>query len=249
MHAVIIDDEVSGVKSLELLLKKFSADVSVIASATDPAEGVGLINRLRPDIVFLDIQMPDINGFELLKKLTYTGFSLVFITAHQEHALRALKINAFDYLLKPIDWDDLGNTIDRIKKQQQATPNVPEIFALVNEVLGTKQVKVLIPTKDMVEYVLPGHILYLEAHSNQCAVHLHDGKLLLANKTLKQFETQLCGNRLPFFRLQNSFIINLDFVVRYSKEEGGHVTMKDRKSIPVSKAKKEELLRLLNLGD
>lgn len=107
MNAVIIDDELNGIKGLELLLSKFTPDVKVLAITTNPREGIELINQLQPEIVFLDIYMPELNGFDLLKELKSHEFYLIFTTAYEEYGLRALKANAFDYLLKPIDWEEL----------------------------------------------------------------------------------------------------------------------------------------------
>lgn len=247
IHAIIVDDEKSGIISMQLLLEKFAADVSVVAATSDPAEGIELINRLRPDVVFLDIQMPVLNGFELLSRLTFRDFQLVFITAHEEHALRALKNNAVDYLLKPIDMDDLQQTISRLKRTQQPRFNTQHVLEMMTGLFENPGHKLLIPTRDGVEYVSPADIIYLEAHSNHCDVKLKQGKLLLANKALKQFEEQLCDDIRHFFRLHNSFIVNMDYVTRYSREDGGYVTMKDEKNIPVSKHRKDELLRMLHL--
>jgi two-component system, LytTR family, response regulator len=118
IRAIIIDDEQSGINSLRLHLERFTADVKVVASSTDPAQGIGLIEDFRPEIVFLDINMPGLNGFELLAKLKYRKFHLIFTTAHDEYGLQAIKENALDYLLKPIDKQDLLEAIAKAKMRE-----------------------------------------------------------------------------------------------------------------------------------
>ena len=247
IHAVVIDDEKSGVKSLELLIGKFAADVKVVATTTDPVKGIEIINTYRPEIVFLDIYMPGLNGFDMLDALTFKGFYLVFTTAYQENALRALKSNAFDYLLKPIDWEELKNTIERIKKKIDENYRVPEIINLIKNVLITKKFKLTVSTKSGIEQVIADEILYIEAVSNRCTLYLQNGNTMVTNKTLKEFDTELCENKRWFYRINHSFIIKVDAVVRITKQEHGMVIMADKKEISVSKLKKEEFFELFNL--
>lgn len=247
IHAVIIDDEKSGIKSLELLLNKFTDDVKIVASTTNPEEGIELINRYRPDIVFLDIYMPQINGFELLDKLTFKGFHLIFTTAHNEHGLQALKANAFDYLLKPIDWQELKIAVDKVREEIKKNFKVPELMATIKDIFEKQNLKIMLPTKTGIEYVLADEIIYIEAHSNHCDIQLKNGNCLLVARSLKDYESQLCTENAVFFRIHNSFIVNINYVMRYVKEDGGYLTMSNNKHIPVSKNRKERFFKLLNL--
>ncbi len=247
IHAIIIDDEKSGIKSLELLLNKFTDDVKIVATTTVPEEGIDLINQYRPDIVFLDIYMPGLNGFDLLDKLTYKGFHLIFTTAHNEHGLRALKANAFDYLLKPIDWQELKTAVDKVRNEIQKNYNVPEIMATIKDIFEKQNLKIMLPTKTGIEYVLADEIMFIEAHSNHCNIQLQNGNSLVVARSLKEYESQLCANSSVFFRIHNSFIVNINYVMRYVKEEGGYLTMQNNAHIPVSKFRKERFFKLLNL--
>ena len=239
IHAVIIDDEKSGIKSLELLVNKFAPDVKIVATCTDPVQGIEIINSFRPDIVFLDIYMPGLNGFEMLESLTFKGFYLVFTTAYQENALRALKLNAFDYLLKPIDWEELKNTIERIKKRIDENYRMPEILNLIKNLLNHQDFKLSVPTKSGIEYIMADDIIYIEADSNHSTIYLKNGSSMFTNKMLKDFEQELCENKRWFYRINHSFIIRIDSVVRISKQDNGFVTMLGEKEISISKQKKD----------
>jgi two-component system LytT family response regulator len=246
LHAVLIDDESNGLKSLELLIKKFATDVKIVASTTDPKKGIDLINNYRPDIVFLDINMPNMNGFELLDKLSHRHFHLIFTTAHIEYALKAIKQRAIDYLLKPIGEEDLRKAVDKVNKKIAENQRPQDVAELLSALQDNKSIKVTIPAKDGIELVMPNEIIYIEASSNNCIVKLNEREQVLVTKGLKEYEEQLCNKELPFIRIHNSFIINVNYATKYLREEGGMVVMKDKKNIPISKNKKDEFLRLIN---
>lgn len=249
MRAVIIDDEQNGIKSLELLIEKFCPEIKVVATSTDPREGIDLINDYRPEIVFLDIYMPELNGFDLLEQLSYREYYLIFTTAYREYALKALKANAFDYLLKPIDWEELKKAIDKIKNKKSNNNKVQDLLQIMHESIDSRHLKVLIPTKTSLERVDSNEIAYIEAQSNQSTVTLIGGKSFLTNKTLKEYEEQLCDGHHHFFRIQNSFIVNLSDVARYTKEDGGFVNMSDGTKISISKLQKKEFLQIFKLDN
>ncbi len=244
LHAVIIDDEFNGMRSLELLIKRFVPELKVVALTVNPVEGISLINDYRPDIVFLDINMPTLNGFELLDRLEHKQFHLVFTTAHQEYALRAIKQSAVDYLLKPIDLAMLKICVEKIKAKVKENTFDTNVQELVKELVGLKNLRVQIPTKQSVEYVIPSSIIYIEANSNMCRILLTNLKLLEVNKSLKEYEQLLCKEGLFFLRIHNSFIINLNYVTRYLKEDGGQIILQGNKVIPISKHKKEEFFKI-----
>jgi two-component system LytT family response regulator len=247
LYCVIIDDESSGIKSLELLIKKFCTDLKVVATSIDSVSGVDIINNYRPDIVFLDINMPNLNGFELLKKLEFKNFHLIFTTAHREYALQAIKQSAIDYLLKPVDPDDIRMAVEKVKniiKEQKAGPDVLKIL---KEIEDTREIKITLPVKNGIEYIPVKEVLYIEARSNNSLVVLVNNKSVTVAKALKEFETQICKAELPFIRIQNSFIINMNYVTRFVKEDGGYAVMQDKKNIPISKNKKDEFLKWINL--
>ncbi len=246
LHSIIIDDESSGIKSLELLIKKFCSGLKVVATSTDSILGVELINNYRPDIVFLDINMPNLNGFELLKKLEFKNFHLIFTTAHGEYALQAIKQNAVDYLLKPIGLEDLNKAVDKIKKRVAENQRPADMVELLKSLQDSKSVKISIPAKDGIEFVTSQDVAYFEASSNSCIVKMKDGRTVIVSRSLKEYEEQLCKPELPFIRIHNSFIINVNYATKYIREEGGMVVMNDKKNIFISKSKKDEFLNRIN---
>jgi two-component system LytT family response regulator len=248
LRAIIIDDEQSGINNLKLHLDKFTADVKLVASTTQPAEGVGLIEDFRPEIVFLDINMPEMNGFELLSRLTYRGFHLIFTTAYHEFGLKAIKENALDYLLKPIDKQELIEAIARAKLREHEKKKFPDVTRLLadfrKELHGQR---FPIHTRDGIEYTGLDEVIRLEADSNYTGIFLVTGTRHLVPKTLKEYEKILCEQEPRFMRIHQSHIINLRHVSRYYKENGGVVEMKDGAKLPLSKNKKEDFLRWLNI--
>jgi two-component system, LytTR family, response regulator len=247
LHAIIIDDESSGLKSLELLVKKYLPDVKIVASTMNALESVELINNYRPDIVFLDIYMPHLNGFEVLDRLQFRNFHLIFTTAHEEYALRAIKQRALDYLLKPVDPEDLKMAVEKVKKKMAEKFAMPDLYKILQDIDEFRELKVSLPVKTGMEYLLAKEIVYIEASSNSTYIVSINREPITATKALKEFETQLCGKDLPFMRVQNSFIINLQYVSRYLREDGGYVVMQDKKSIPISRNKKDEFLKWMNI--
>lgn len=246
LHAIIIDDEENGLISLELLIKEFVPEVKVVATTTDAVKGVELINNFRPDIVFLDINMPSLNGFEVLDKIEFKKFHLVFTTAHEEYALKAIKQRAIDYLLKPVDEDDLNLAVEKVKNKIKENEKIPDAFTLLKEINETHTIKITVPTKNSIDLVPHDEIMYIEASLNNSIVTIANNTQINAYRSLKEYEVILCQEGADFLRIHNSFIINIKYVTKYLKEDGGYV-MINKKSIPVSKQKKEEFLKRINL--
>jgi two-component system, LytTR family, response regulator len=249
LRAIIIDDEYNGVRSLELLLQKFISDVKVVASTIQPLRGVELINNYRPDVVFMDINMPNLNGFQVLESLEFRNFYLVFTTAHREYGLQAIKQDAIDYLLKPIGTQDIKETIEKIKKKIGEKQKAPDVFHLLKELAVAQSPKIALPGKDKIEYIAISDIVYIEANSNSTNLLLDgESELLATSRSLKEYEDILCKEDASFIRIHNSYIINVNFATKYLKEDGGYVVMKEKKTIPISKQKKDEFMKMINLG-
>lgn len=248
LHALIIDDEENGIVTLDLMIKKYVPEVKVVAKTTNPEEGVELINKLRPDIVFLDINMPGMNGFQLLEKVNFQRFHLIFTTAYEEYALKAIKKNALDYLLKPVDGDDLKRAVKKVIEKASSVSDYQNALNLLKNLREQREIKISIPVKDGIRVVNAEEIIYIEANSNHATVLLSDKSKHEVNKSLKEFETQLCDGSTRFIRLHNSFIINVNHVTRYLPEDGGYAVLADEKTIPISKVKKEEFLSMINFG-
>lgn len=245
LRAVIIDDEETGIDILKYLVEKYIPEVRVVGQALRAKDGISLIEDFKPEIVFLDISMPQMDGFEMLENLEWKDFNLVFTTAHQEHALRALKLSAKDYLLKPIDQHDLRKTIDRIKLQIEAGQNPRQDYSSLNGVNQYYASKLAVNTRDGIEYVDPGDIIQFESNSNYTKVYLLDSRILLSPKTLKDFESQLCHNNLNFMRVHHSYVVNLHKIRRYIKEDE-KIIMSDNHEVPLSKSRKDAFYKWLN---
>ena len=246
MRAIIIDDEQSGIDTLSTIIEMHIEEVKVVAHSTDAETGIQLIENYKPEIVFLDVNMPKMDGFQLLERLTWKEFNLIFITAHQEYALKAIKNNAIDYLLKPIDYEDLQNTIGRIKQKDLGAEqkfNYNELHGIVQQ---SQKNRILINLRSGIEYININDIIYLESQSNYTKIFLLDAQELLTSKGLKEFESRLCSPDLTFMRVHHSFIINLQCVSKYLTASET-IVLKDDSQIPLAKSKKESFLKWLKV--
>lgn len=244
LTALIIDDEEKGRIVLKQKLAVHCPNVSVIGEADGGDSGKAMIETFRPDVVFLDIEMPGTNGFDMLNNLNEKNFHLIFTTAYNQYAIKAIKFAAFDYLLKPIDIEELKAAISRI-------PNIkPNDVSGQLEVLAInaqKNVKnfnrIAIPTLDGLSFFNTNELIHLDADSNYTLLYFTDDRKILASRTLKEFEDQLGEEQ--FIRLHNSHLVNINFISRYIKGEGGQVVLANGKVIDVSRRKKAELMRML----
>lgn len=247
LNAVIIDDEKKGISALKQLIERFTEDLRVVGEFTRAADAIPVIEHERPEVVFLDIDMPEMNGFDMLDRLSWKNFHLVFTTAHQEYGLKALKNNAVDYLLKPINPKELQLSIARIK-QKFEDRNITLRFSyeeLMTALHKGNRSRILINTLSVVETVDIHDIVYLEAKSNYTKILLNGGSELITRKTLKEFETQLCENNPDFIRVHHSFIINLKKVIRYLKTSE-EIIMTGEIKVPLSKARRDIFFNWLN---
>lgn len=243
IKAILIDDERSSVESLTFELNAYCPDVEIIGSSRDPIEGKALIKSLQPDLVFLDIEMPDLNGFELLQSFDSITFDVVFVTAYDQFAIRAFEFNAVDYILKPVRKIKLIQAVDRVKsrKQHQFDPMVLDAL-LQNIQVQTKGgfEKIALPIGEGFTMMHVNDIAYLLAESNYTWVHMANGKKHLIAKTLKDIEALL--NFSQYYRAHKSYLVNLNHVDRYVRGQGGYLITMDGAQIPVSRAQKSELM-------
>jgi two-component system, LytTR family, response regulator len=246
LRAIIIDDEETGIETLKLQIEKHIVGLKIVAESTQSKEAIRLIEDYKPEIVFLDISMPEMNGFELLEKLEWRNFNLIFTTAHQEYALRALKQNAIDYLLKPIDQDDLSKAIEKIKTLVNSKTNrlLEFDYSSLKSAYYPPE-KLGINSKEGIEYVDPLEIISFESYSNYTKIRLSDSKSILSPKTLGDFEKQLCHENVHFMRVHHSFVINLHKVSRYLKDKET-IVMVNNQVIPLAKSKRAQFFKWLN---
>ncbi len=239
LRAIIVDDERHSLETTAILIRKFCPDVEVIAELQSPIDAVEVINTEEPDLLFLDISMPKMNGFELLNVLTYKESDVIFTTAYDEYALEGFKQGAVHYLVKPIDAEDLVESVQRVKKKRSEGK-----LSGING-MGLKP-KIPISSLNGVELIEVDQIIRCESDGNYTTIVLHQRKITVS-KTLKEIEKQLVD--FPFFfRLHNSHLVNLNQVVKYIRGEGGSVILSNQEEIGVSRSKKMELLEVLGIN-
>jgi two-component system LytT family response regulator len=242
MRAILIDDEADSLETTELLIENFCPQVTIIAVANDAERGIKMIDKMKPDLVFLDISMPKINGFELLNRLTFRAFELIFTTAYDKYAIEAFQVGAIHYLLKPIDTEELIKAVERVEaklKQGEVTPNINTI---IQQVTANRQPKIAIPSLKGLEMLEVDNIIRCEADSNYTTIYLISNKILVT-KTLKDLEILL--STYNFVRIHNSHLINLAHLKTYLKGEGGTVILSNGEQINVSRSRKSSLLEKL----
>ena len=245
-RAIIVDDDSDSSVMLQLMLKQSAHDVSVIAVCASADEAKAAIETNKPDVLFLDIEMPDKSGFDLLQELGTIDFDIIFTTAHQAHALRALRASALDFLLKPILQEDFQEALARLREKQQLHSNLNLQIRLLHEQLSnaTREInKIAIPTLEGLEFVQVADIIRVEADRSYALLFLKDRTRVLVSKPLKYFEDLLKGS--GFCRVHSSHLINLAYIKRYKKGDAGEAIMTDGSEVEISRGRKEEFLEAL----
>lgn len=245
ISAVIVEDEIPVAKSLETLLN-LEDNVRVVGMAHNVNDAAILISTVKPNLVFCDIQLgKSETGFDLIERFPNADFKLIFVTAYNDYAIKAFKYNAIDYLLKPVDPDELEGAVFRASKHISKDEQQTQISSLVSLMKApeTKPKKILFKTAEQVRAIDLDNIIRLESESNYTSVFLKDGKRFIVSKPLKEYSDILEDRN--FFRAHQSHLINLEFFELYEKQDGGYILLKDGSNIPVSKRKKNLLFELL----
>jgi two-component system, LytTR family, response regulator len=242
IKTIIIDDEQHCITTLQWTLQEYCKDVKVTATAHNGTDAILLINVHQPDLIFLDVEMPIMNGIDMLLHFDDIKFNVVFTTAYDQYAVKAIKLNALDYLLKPIDKDDLIAAVNKVKNKQLQISR-QQVEGL-NEVHRTKVAnKIALSTLAGLQFINLDDLVRVEGEGNYCNFILKGKKKILLSKKLGDAEDILKGND-HFFRAHKSHIINLKFVEKYVRGEGGEIIMEDGTSISLSRNKKDEFLEL-----
>jgi len=247
IRAILVDDEINAIKSLEWEVNNFSNKVSIIGKYTSPEEAIKAINTLEPDCVFLDIEMPNMDGFQLLSKLEYRKFDLIITTAYDNYAIKAFKENAIDYLLKPVDTDDLIEAITRIEVNRESKTIGLQLQKMLGEIQQPKTnyfSKIQLSVSGKLIFVNPEDIMYCKAEGNYTTVYLKDYKKYLLSKKIKDVIASFPEEN--FFRVHKSYHVNLNAIKEIVKNEGLYIILENGQNIPVSRTKKEELISRLS---
>lgn len=242
MKAILVDDEISNLKGLRLKLEKLFVEIEILGCYQKPEDAIKAINKVQPDILFLDIRMPRINGFELLSQLKDVNFQVIFITAYNEYAIEAFKKNAVDYVLKPIDDDDLTIAVNKakknIEKSEEHQKNINLVTILSENI--TENNKLIIPTQKGISFIEMKDILYLEGYKGYTKIHTETKETLLSSYSLVKFEKQL---NKQFFKCHKSYIVNLSYIRHYENE--GYLILTDTTRIPISQPNKKIFMSLI----
>lgn len=244
IRAIIIDDEPNSVETLQWKIENFTPQVSVVETFSDPVKGLEYLRGNEVDLLFLDIEMPNLSGFDVLEAIDNIQFDVIFTTAYDQYGIQAVKFSALDYLLKPVRNKELVEAVDRfVNKSGESNPNM-QIASLLQNLKSEAETgrpdKITLATKESLELVAPAEILYCESDSNYTMVYLADGRKKLISRTLRDFEEMLTA--FHFFRTHNSFLVNMNEVREYVKTDGGYIVLKNKQKIPVSKSKRERLM-------
>ena len=241
IRVAIVDDEAHCIESLVFHLRNHFSEVSVVFTSNDPQEALSRLPEVKPDLLFLDVEMPLMNGFELLEKLVNPSFEVIFTTAHSQYAVKAFKTKAINYLLKPIDDQELKESILTWKENKKhspknATRKLEELVAHLKKE-GILKSKIALPVSDGIEFIEVNDIMYCISQSNYTTFYLADGNKILLSKTMKEVEKMLA----PYFfiRVHRSYLINTNFMKKYFHSGGGSILMQDDELIPVSNQHKK----------
>src|SRR5258706_2383572 len=246
IRSIIIDDEQHCVKALIKDIEQHCPSIEATETCASAKEGIMAIRKLNPDLVFLDVEMPWMNGFEMLEVLGDVNFSIIFTTAHDEFAAKAFRISAVDYLLKPIDANDLKAAVQKVEKKMDEGSNLQHISNLLRNIRqpSTEQ-KIALPQREGYEFIDVSAIIYCQAEGAYTKIFIRDKKTMLISRTLGDVEELLPPEM--FQRIHHSTLVNVNYVSQFLRTDGGYVVLKNGEKLSVSKAKKEMLMARLGL--
>ncbi len=243
IKAIVIDDEAKARRIIDALLKEYCPEVEVVAIAEDVPSGVIAINQHKPDVLFLDVEMPGYTGFQLLDFFKEVDFEIVFTTAHSDYALQAFRVSAIDFLLKPIQISELIAAVEKVKAKRDSQSR--ERLSVLKENFKDNAIrKLALPVSDGLVFVEVEDISHLEADGAYTHFHFSNGKKVIVSKKIKEFEEALSSQN-SFYRTHRSFIINLKKMKQYVKQEGGYILLENNVQIPLARERKEEFVSVI----
>ncbi len=242
LKAILVEDEAASRETLANYLLKYCSDVELVAEAESVKEGLAAIKKHHPDIVFLDVEMPYGNGFDLLDEVDEIDFATVFVTAFSNYAIKALNLSASYYILKPVDIDELIAAVEKIKEEKKKDNHTfySKILAENLQTINKQEHKIVLPQLNGFEVIRVKDVIRIKANDNFSDFHLQDGSIKVICRTLKHYEELLSD--FDFLRVHKSHLINLQYVQRYIKGKGGQIIMTDNSEVEVSQNKKKDLL-------
>jgi two-component system LytT family response regulator len=246
IQCILIDDERNALEMMEWLLKTYCPEVEIVAMCNSAQQGIEAIREHKPDVIFLDIEMPRMNGFDMLEQFDKLTFDVVFCTAYDQFAIKAFKYSALNYLLKPVDPDDLKATVARIE-ERKSMPTREQLQLLMQHIhqpaKSTPQ-RIALTTNDGMIFVPTADIIYCEAESNYTTVVLQGGRKVIVSKVLKDIDEALSGP--DFCRVHSSFLINVNRIRKYVRGDGGYLIMDDDANISISRNRRQEFMELFS---
>ncbi len=249
IRVVLVDDEPQSCKLLAIKLKAVAEDIEIIGMFHHPEKAVSAIRKMKPTVVFLDIEMPGMNGFQLLENIEEFNFEVIFVTAYNEYMLNALRVSALDYLLKPVDTEELKNALGRLRKKISLSENfmhTKEQLELLGDTLKEPHApkRLALATLQGIIFLKINEIIRVEALSNYSTFYLVNNQKIVVSKTLKEFEPTLLMQN--FFRVNRSCIVNTDYILKYKHEDGGVLELQDGTEVGVGPHRKNDLVELLS---
>ena len=240
LRVVIVEDEVHSREALKSLLTEFCEGVEIVGMASDVETAVASIKQTTPDLLFLDVELQTGTGFDVLDQLDEVNFEIVFTTAFEQYAVKAIKLSSLDYLLKPIDIEELQRAVEKARVKKDEDVQKQKLETLMSNLGTSGNKKICLATSDGIEFINIHDIVYCEANGSYTNFYLTNGTTILVSKNLKEYETILTDQK--FMRVHNSYLINLAEVKKFVKSEGGYILMKSNAQISISPKKRDEFL-------
>jgi two-component system LytT family response regulator len=243
IKAIIVDDEIAAIEIVETLVRKFSEEIIICKACTEIEEAIREIRKHEPDIIFLDIELRDGLGFDILEAISEMEARIIFVTAHDHYAIKAIKFHAFEYILKPIIPEELHEAIEKVLLAIRKKNPKPDSLALLDHLKGMRLSKIAVPHKNGLHYYNIDNIVLIEADGSYTLMHLADKKSVMVCKKLKDFEETLSGT--GFLRVHKSFLVNLNHIHEFHRSDSGYLVMSNGKKVAISQKDKEEIFALI----